>query len=356
MNQTQSAETTYWDAVQGRDQTYDGVFVYAVRTTGVYCRPTCPSRRPNRENVEFFTQMDEAETAGYRPCQRCHPRSEGGKVEPMNDLIVEVCRFLEEPHESLPTLDDMAARFNVSPFHLQRTFKRIVGVSPRQYADAHRRDRVKSQLKQGVSVTDAVYEAGYGGSSSFYEGASAALGMTPVTYREGGKAAKVTYTVVPCKLGQLLVGATDKGVCAIRLGDSEADLRAELTDEFPKAQITRDEAALDAWVAAVVEYINGHSTSIDLPLDIQATAFQRKVWDALRAIPYGSTRSYREVAESIGQPTAVRAVAGACAHNPVALAVPCHRVVREGGELSGYRWGVERKRALLEQEAALTAS
>jgi AraC family transcriptional regulator of adaptative response/methylated-DNA-[protein]-cysteine methyltransferase len=341
----------YWEAVQQRDPAYDGAFVYAVRTTGVYCRPTCPSRRPHRHNVEFFEQMDAAEAAGYRPCQRCTPR-QPDQPEPLAETVIAVCRYLEGEHESAPTLDDLAARFNVSPYHLQRTFKRLVGVSPRQYADAHRRDRLKAGLRAGRAVTEAVYDAGYGGSSSFYEGAGAALGMSPVVYREGGRDVNVNYTVVPCKLGYLLVGATERGVCAIRLADSADAARDELLREFPRATVAPASDSLDGWVSAVVAYINGEATRIDLPLDIQATAFQRKVWEALRAIPYGSTRTYSQVAEAIGQPTAARAVAAACAHNPVAMAVPCHRVVRAGGDLSGYRWGVARKRALLRQEAA----
>ncbi len=342
-------ESVYWNAVENRDSAYDGVFVYAVKTTGIYCRPTCASRRAHRENVEFFASAVEAEGAGYRACRRCQPDEEKDAVRA---LIERVCRRLDDAGDHLPTLTELAAEFHVSPYHLQRTFKRIVGVSPRQYADSHRRERVKAELRADQTITQAVYEAGYGGSSAFYREAGAVLGMTPIRYREGGAAVNVRYTTALCSLGVLLVAAAERGVCAIRLGDSAGAVIDELRAEFPNAVLTTDDADLAEWVAAVIAYVEGERTRLDLPLDIRATAFQRRVWEALRTVPYGEQITYRGLAEKIGEPTASRAVAGACAANPVALAIPCHRVVREGGALSGYRWGVDRKKALLEREAA----
>ena len=340
---------TYWHAVQTRDKSYDGRFVYAVKTTGIYCRPSCPSRRPKPENIEFFITPDQAEAADYRPCQRCDPRGERGELH--QDLIVAICRYLDEPRETIPTLDELAAKFSISPFHLQRTFKRLVGVSPRQYADAQRQARLKNGLKRGDSVTHAAYDAGYNSSSSFYQSVSITLGMKPVSYQKKGSAMQIRMTTVPCKLGVLLVAATERGICAIRLGDQAQPLIDEVEREFADAMITRADDDLRDWVSAILDYLDGEAINTELPLDIRSTAFQRKVWDMLRTIPYGERRSYTQVAELIGQPTAARAVASACASNPVALAIPCHRVVNSEGGLSGYRWGIERKRAILEQEA-----
>ncbi len=355
--QPQPQETIYWNAVLERDAAYDGQFVFAVRTTGVYCRPTCPSRRPFRENVEFFQSCAAAQVAGYRACRRCHPDATA-QAEPQLPLIVAVCRYLEAEHDSIPTLAALGARFAVSPYHLQRTFKRIVGVSPRQYADAYRQQRLKAFLKaDDHTVTDALYAAGYGTSSRLYEQTDDTLGMTPVYYRKGGESMDIRYTVSPCRLGYLLVAATERGICKVSLGDFPAELSADLTEEFPAATITRDDsdaAGLAPWVQAIVAYLDGAQTVLNLPLDIQATGFQRKVWEALRAIPYGSTSSYQQVAEAVGQPTAARAVAQACAGNPVALVIPCHRVVRSDGGLSGYRWGTDRKRQILDTEQAGT--
>ena len=340
----------FWEAVQRHDREFDNVFVYAVRTTNIYCRPSCPSRRPYRENVEFFVAPSEAEQAGYRACQRCQPAGPAA-ADPQRDLMIEVCRFLEEAHDKTPSLNDLATRFALSSYHLQRTFKRLIGVSPRQYADAQRQSRLKNELKQTDTVTDALYEAGYGTMSSFYDQTDTILGMKPVTYRDRGKAMNIIYTVAPCRLGYLLVAASDQGISKISLGSTPDALIKELEQEFSQARLTQDDRGMQSSVAVLLKYLEGDETRLDLPLDIQATAFQRKVWEALRTIPYGSTRSYRQVAESIGQPTAARAVAQACANNPVALVIPCHRVVRAGGDLSGYRWGVERKRSLLTQEA-----
>lgn len=344
-------EAAMWQAVLDRDRHFDGEFVFAVRTTGVYCRPSCPARRPRRENVRFFGGPEQAEAAGYRPCQRCHP-GRAAPPEPHLALVQAVCRTLDEQTDRPPTLEELGRQFGVSPYHLQRTFKRIVGVTPKQYASAQRTDRLKRHLKEKTTVTEAIYEAGYPSSSSAYGAAAAHLGMTPAAYRSGGPATTVTYSIVPCPLGYLLVAATANGLCAVRLGDSAEELAAALASEFPAASVQPDGGHLEPWLASLQDYLAGAQPHLDLPLDVRATAFQRRVWQALQAIPYGSTRSYSEVAQAIGQPAAARAVARACATNPVALVVPCHRVVREDGGLGGYRWGLERKEALLAQEAA----
>jgi AraC family transcriptional regulator, regulatory protein of adaptative response / methylated-DNA-[protein]-cysteine methyltransferase len=340
----------YWQAVLARDRQYDGRFVYAVRTTGVYCRPSCPSRRPRREHVIFFAAPDEATAVGYRACRRCQP--DGGAPEEPNLALVErICAFLTEAHERTPTLDELGARFGLSRYHLQRTFKRIVGVTPRQYAAAQRVARFKGELKSGQRVTDALYNAGFQSSSAAYAEAAGQFGMTPAEYQRGGDATQIAYTVAPCSLGWLLLAATERGICAVRLGDTEAELARTLAEEFPAAALRRAEAGLGLWLGTLLAYLDGQQARLDLPLDVRATAFQRRVWEALTAIPYGSTRSYGAVAAAIGQPTAARAVARACAANPAALVIPCHRVLRENGDLGGYRWGLARKQALLAQEA-----
>ena len=343
----------FWQAVTDRDRRYDGRFVYAVRSTGIYCRPSCPSRRPRREQVQFFDGPDAAMQAGFRPCRRCQP-DKATVEDPNLGLVEQMCRYLAESDDYSPTLEDLSARFHMSPYHLQRTFKRIVGVTPKQYAAAQRAERLKTRLKEKQTVTEALYEAGYSSSSTAYSQFTGQLGMTPATYRRGGQNTVIVYSITPCPLGSLLVAATSKGVCAVRLGDSEEELAAALAGEFSSAALQRSDAALTPWVSTIQDYLHGGHPSLDLPLDIQATAFQRRVWAALQQIPYGSTRSYRQVADAIGQPTAARAVARACATNPVALVIPCHRVVREDGSLSGYRWGIERKEALLAQEAGST--
>lgn len=265
-------------------------------------------------------------------------------------LAREVCRQLETRSESVPTLEVLGATLGVSPGHLQRTFKRVMGVSPRQYAAARRLERLKGALREGDTVTNALYEAGYGSSSRLYEAAPGDLGMTPGAYRRGGKGMRIAYTIVDCALGLLLVGATERGVCAVSLGDDGERLGRVLREEYPAAEIQRDDVGLAGWVDPIVRHLAGEEPNLDLPIDVQATAFQRRVWEALRKIPYGQTRSYRAIAEELGQPTAFRAVARACATNPVAVVVPCHRVVRSDGSLGGYRWGLQRKAALLEQE------
>lgn len=347
-------ESSRWHAVLARDRAYDATFVYAVRSTGVYCRPSCPSRRPRRDQVQFFDMPALAEQAGFRACRRCHPNGDQ-PADPNIELVQRICQRLADPHSPVPTLDELAQEFHLSPAHLQRVFKRIVGVSPRQYADEQRRQRFRQQLRDGEEVTRALYEAGYGSSSAVYGQATEQLGMTPATYRAGGMHIDITYTIAESPLGYVLVAATERGICAVRLGDSADELEQTLHGEFSAATLRRDDAELHGWVQQLLDYLHTGQPLGDLPLDVQATAFQRKVWEALRAIPFGSTRTYRQVAEAIGQPTAVRAVARACATNPVALVVPCHRVISSDGGLAGYRWGIERKRALLAHEAERTA-
>jgi AraC family transcriptional regulator of adaptative response/methylated-DNA-[protein]-cysteine methyltransferase len=339
----------YWQGVQARDARFDGVFVFGVRSTGIYCRPSCPARRPRRNQVVFFPLPEAAERAGFRPCRRCQPR-DAPAANPAVELVRRVCRALETNLEEPHTLAALGAHAGVSPGHLQRTFKRLLGITPRQYADACRLDRLKVRLRQGENVTHALYEAGYGSSSRLYEKAGALLGMTPGTYRRGGKGMKIRYALVNSPLGRLLVAGTLRGICAVCLGDSDARLQAALSAEYPEAEIRQDAVGLARWLKVILNYLEGDTSRLDLPMDVAATAFQRRVWEELRRIPYGSTRSYKQVARAIGRPTAVRAVARACATNPVSLVIPCHRVVREDGSLGGYRWGLERKKALLERE------
>ncbi len=339
-----------WQAVVARDAAFDGTFFFAVRTTGIYCKPSCSARQPKRENVEFFSSPEEAETAGYRACLRCHPRS-SNRPEPNLALMQEVCAAIAESADAL-SLNQLADRFHLSPYHLQRTFKRLVGVSPKQYATALRSQRLKTQLKNGDTVTNAIYASGYNTNSVMYGESNERLGMTPTHYRQQGKGNRIQYTVRACPLGYMLVAATERGLCAVRLGDSADALAATLRSEFAAAEITANDSMMEQSVGQILDYLVGQRPHFDLPVDVQATAFQQRVWSALQAIPYGSTRSYGDIAEAIGQPNAVRAVARACASNSVALVIPCHRVVRENGDLGGYRWGIERKKRLLEMEKA----
>jgi AraC family transcriptional regulator of adaptative response/methylated-DNA-[protein]-cysteine methyltransferase len=337
-----------WTAVVARDSGQDGEFVFAVATTGVYCRPSCPARRPRRENVAFFPAPEQAEKAGFRACLRCRPRSSSGN--PQSDSAKEICRFIEQHLDEPVTLERLGKAFRQSPFHLQRRFKAVLGITPREYADSCRLRLLKRNLQAGDNVTRAMYDAGYGSSSRLYEKTASQLGMTPDKYRRGAIAATVRYAVVDSPLGRMLIAATDKGVCAIQFARSDGELIEGLKREFPFAVRKVDEGGLQTWIAALLSKMTGSALNAALPLDIRATAFQRRVWTYLRSIPFGATRSYRQVAKAIGQPSASRAVARACATNPVAVAIPCHRVVREDGSISGYRWGVERKKALLEME------
>lgn len=338
-----------WKAVLSKDNRLDGQFVFAVSSTGIYCRPSCPSRRPRRENVSFFTLPEAAEQAGFRACRRCHPRKAQLR-DPQLEMAQRVCRLIEASEGEPVTLAALSAEIGVSTFHLQRTFKSIMGISPSQYADACRINRFKQSVRSGEAITNAIYDAGYGSSSRLYEGAAAQLGMTPATYGKGGRGASINYAIVDCALGKLLVAATSTGVCSVKLGYSGAELEQDLRSEFPAADIHDDGVQISTWVKTVVDSLDMKTPGIDLPLDIRATAFQKQVWEQLRAIPYGETYSYGEVAKAIGQDKAVRAVARACATNPVALVIPCHRVIREDKSLGGYRWGLERKKKLLEVE------
>jgi AraC family transcriptional regulator of adaptative response/methylated-DNA-[protein]-cysteine methyltransferase len=345
-------EETRWQAVQAKDARFNGIFFYGVRSTGIYCKPSCPSRRPRREQVLFFASFKAAETEGFRACLRCHPRDAVEGRDYQLEMVKRACRIIEAQTEGPLSLDSLGKRLNVSPHHLQRTFKQITGVSPRQYAAAHRLEQFKLSIKEGRDVTGAMYEAGYGSSRGLYEKASEQLGMTPATYQRGGKGMSINYTIVNCHLGRLLVAATERGVCAVNFGDDDQQLEAALSSSYGAALIRRDETHLNDSVNALLRHLDGSQPHLDLPLDVQATAFQLRVWEELRKIPYGATRSYGEIANSIGRPSASRAVAQACAANPVALVNPCHRVVRGSGNISGYRWGTQRKHALLEHEKA----
>lgn len=338
-----------WRAVTRRDPTYDGVFVYAVLSTRVYCRPSCPSRRPAQKRVVFFKQPEEAEHSGFRPCLRCHPRLNPG-LNSETKRVLDACRYIENNLENPLSLATLAKQFGISRFHLQRTFKKATGISPREYASAFRMKFVKGQLRSGRPVTAALYAAGYGSSSRLYERAAAQLGMTPATYRKGGSGMQINYVTTRCPLGWILVGATERGVCAVRMGDRTRDLEQGLRSEFPRAALNGSHPRLSQWIEKIVSHLRGESAAVDIPVDVQATAFQRRVWQELSKIPYGETKSYQEVARRIGKPKAVRAVGRACAINPVAVVVPCHRVLRSDGNLGGYRWGLDRKQALLRLE------
>lgn len=341
--------STLWQAVLTRDARRDGTFFMGVKSTGIYCRPSCPARRPRRENVVFFRRPEQAERAGFRPCLRCRPRSAENQNS-QSALARQVCRYIDVHLDEPVTLSRLARVFRKSPFHLQRTFKAAVGITPREYADSRRMERFKGELKAGRSVTHALYDAGYSSSSRLYERAGAELGMTPDAYRRGAIGMDIHYTISESPIGRMLVGATRKGVCLVRFGDSDEELESGLRREYPYAVKKRDDEALLSWRDALLEHLRGHTPDARLPLDIQATAFQKRVWNYLRQIPRGRTRSYADVANAIGNPKAVRAVAQACATNPVAVAIPCHRVIGSDGSLTGYAWGVEKKKKLLEME------
>lgn len=343
------ADEARWQAVLARDGRHNGRFVYAVSSTGIYCRPSCPSRHPRRERVRFFAGPDEAERAGFRACKRCTPRA---ALSPEVETVQCICRFIESEPDGPITLAALGAQAGLSPFHLQRLFKRVMGVTPRHYAATHRLGRFKGRVQDTEDVTGALYDAGYASSSGLYARAPLGLGMTPNTYARGGATMHIRYATSACSLGCVLVAATERGICTVTLGGTDVELEEALRREFPAAQIARDDLSLRAWTETLVRYVEGGQPLPDLPLDVMATAFQSRVWAALRAIPSGETRSYSQIAISIGRPTAARAVAQACAANPAALVIPCHRVVRENGHMGGYRWGIERKQQLLKQEAS----
>ncbi len=340
-------EQEQWQAVLDRDSNRDGEFVFAVSSTGIYCRPSCAAKHPRRDNVTFYRGPEEAEKAGYRACLRCRPKAAGNSHA---DKVKKICRYIEQNLDEPVTLSQLSKVFGQSPFHLQRTFKSVLGITPKAYADSCRMNQLKRNLRAGHSVTRSMYDAGYGSSSRLYERTASQLGMTPDKYRRGAISAPIQYTFAQSPLGKMLVAATDKGVCAIQFANTEEELEQGLKHEFPFALRKRDDQALQGWKEILLQRLHGQKLNSALPLDIQATAFQRRVWEYLQSIPYGATRSYSQVARDIGEPNATRAVARACATNPVAVAIPCHRVVRENGELGGYRWGIERKETLLKLE------
>lgn len=342
-----------WVAVIERDASADGSFVYSVASTGVYCRPSCAARRARPEHVRFFANGRAAQAAGFRPCKRCKP-DQPSLYEQYGAKVTKACRLIERA-ETLPTLDSLAAAVAMSPYHFHRIFKQITGTTPRQYAAAHREQRVRERLRSGAYVTTAIYDSGYGSNSRFYERASATLGMRPRDYRAGGANVTIKFAVGECSLGSILVAQTERGICAILLGDDPDALARDLQDQFPRAHFIGGDREFERIVATVVGFVDSPRAGLNLPLDIRGTAFQQRVWHALRNVPPGQTITYTELAQRIGAPNAVRAVAGACASNALAVAIPCHRVIRRDGSLSGYRWGVERKRALLDKEVVVAA-
>jgi AraC family transcriptional regulator of adaptative response/methylated-DNA-[protein]-cysteine methyltransferase len=337
--------------VQRRDRAADGTFVYSVRTTGVYCRPSCAARLPRRENVIFHATSAEAERAGFRPCKRCRPNAPA-LAEAHATVVARACRLIEQAEEP-PTLDALAQAAGMSRFHFHRVFKAVAGVTPRAYVAGDRAKRVREELASRDTVTQAIYGSGFNSNGRFYAAAPGLLGMTPSEFRRGGSGNVIRFAVGQCSLGAILVAATDKGVCAIEFGDDPERLVRGLQDRFPKAQLLGGDQDFDRLVAKVVGFVEAPAQGLDLPLDIRGTAFQQRVWKAIRAIPAGATASYRDLAKRLGAPKAVRAVAQACAANGIAVAIPCHRVVRTDGSPSGYRWGVARKRALLTREKAV---
>jgi len=337
-----------WQALLARDASADGTFVYGVRTTGVYCPPSSPARRPRIENVEFFDTPADAEAAGYRPSRR--RGSDASELARQHaEQVTQACKLIESA-EVEPSLNQLAEQVNMSPYHFHRVFKRATGLTPKAYASAHRARKLRNQLQRAESITAAVYEAGFNSNSRFYESSNARLGMTPGTWRDGGANTDIHFAIAQCSLGAILIAQSAKGICAILLGDDPQALLQDLQDKFPKANLIGADEGFEQLVARVVGFVEAPAIGLDLPLDLRGTAFQERVWQALREIPVGSTASYAEIAERIGAPKAVRAVAQACAANSLAVAIPCHRVVRSDGNLSGYRWGVERKQQLLQRE------
>lgn len=346
-------EEERWAAVLARDARADGRFVYSVRSTGIYCRPSCPSRRPSREQVCFHENPQAAELAGFRACKRCDPKGEGVRARQVQ-LVTHVCRLLETSEEE-PSLAELAGAVGLSPFHLQRLFRRLMGMSPKQYAKHLRLGRFKRSLRKSGTVTEAIYEGGFGSSGRFYEESQAGLGMKPSTLKKGGQGERLRFGIGQCALGSVLVAASEKGLCFITLGDDPERLVQELQESFPKAELVGGDRQFEGWMARVIGFVETPVSSLDLPLDIRGTAFQRRVWAALRTIPVGQTLSYAQLAAKLGAPQAARAVGTACGANKLAFAIPCHRVVRRDGALSGYRWGIARKRRLLEKERTVHA-
>jgi AraC family transcriptional regulator of adaptative response/methylated-DNA-[protein]-cysteine methyltransferase len=340
----------YWRAVTTNDERFDGAFYLGVKTTGIYCKPSCRARTPKRENVAFYSTPDAAERSGFRACLRCRPQS-AGEVEPRIAAIIRACELLES--DTAYSLDDLAAELNISPYHLQRSFKEIIGISPKKYAEAKRMERFKEVLREGGDVTAAMYDAGFGSSSRLYESVGEKMGMTPAAYKKGGKGVTINYTITDSELGRILVARTIKGLCNVAFADGDEALEANLRKEYPNAEIVSDAAVLKDFVDEILKHLAGKKKRLDLPLDIQATAFQMQVWELLRRIPYGETVTYSQIAEMLGDKKKVRAVAQACANNRVAVVIPCHRVVGKDGKLTGYRWGIERKEKLLTKESSV---
>ena len=340
-----------WTAVLARNANYDGAFVLAVRSTGIYCRPSCPARRPGRDQAVFFNRPSDAEESGFRPCRRCRP--ENSWSSPRVEMINRLCKYIEINLNKKLTLRTLSVEAGVSPFHLQRTFKRVLGISPRQFVDARRLEKMKRSLRKGETVTNSLYNAGFTSRSRLYDKVPDRLGVNPGTLRRGGMGLRVDYTILDSPLGRLLVGATEKGICAVCMGDSDAVVEAALYEDYPAADLHRNDETMHKWATAFINYFTGHRFPLNLPVDVQATAFQRRVWKEIRSIPYGSTTTYGKIAKTLGSPRGARAVARACATNPTSLVVPCHRVVGEDGRLRGYRWGVKRKQALLGLERGL---
>jgi AraC family transcriptional regulator, regulatory protein of adaptative response / methylated-DNA-[protein]-cysteine methyltransferase len=338
-----------WAAVVARSEAADGTFFYSVKSTGVYCRPTCAARLARPENVRFHPTRDDAEKAGFRPCKRCKP-DQLSLAEQHAAKVTQACRAIEASSR-VPTLEELAGQAGMSAFYFHRVFKAITGLTPREYGVARRGERVREELGRSSTVTAAIYDSGYNSNSRFYGEAEQVLGMTPTSYRAGGAKAEIRFAIGECSLGSILVAMSERGVCAILLGDNPDALARNLQDRFPRATLVGGDPNFESLVARVVGFVEAPRLGLDLPLDVRGTAFQQRVWQALRQIPAGATASYTDIARRIGSPTSVRAVAQACAANSLAVAIPCHRVVRNDGGLSGYRWGVERKRALLQREA-----
>jgi len=337
-----------WRAVLDRDETKDGLFVFGVRSTGIYCKPSCPARHPNLEQVVFFSETDEAENSGFRACKRCHPR----EARPSNraERVQKICTYIEANLDAKLTLDNLSHQAGLSPFHFQRTFKKILGISPRQYVEARRLERVKRSLTNGETVTNSLYDAGFTSKSRLYEKTLPQFGVSPGLFRRGGEGLRIHYTIVDSRIGRVLLAATDRGACAVCMGASDEAVEAALREDYYAADLRRDDAGMKEWTEALASYFNGHEFPKDLPLDVKATAFQWKVWKEIRSIPYGQTVTYSNIARSLGAPQAARAVARACATNPVAIVIPCHRVIGKDGSLRGYGWGVKRKKTLLSLE------
>lgn len=337
----------YWKAVQNNDARFNGAFVYGVNSTQIYCKPSCSSKLPKRENVQFFNSFETAETEGFRACLRCQPKTESANSQ--TEIVLRACELLET--EEQISLEDLSAKLNLSAAHLQKIFKEIIGVSPKKFAEIKRLEKFKNEIKKGNDVTAAMYEAGFNSSSRLYENVAEKLGMTPKTYAKKGKNMLINYTITDCDLGKLLVARTAKGVCAVTFGDDGKTLIENLFSEYERAEIIENDANLKDYVKAILANLEGTNKTLDLPLDLQSTAFQMRVWNELRKIPFGETVSYSDVAEKIGSKNSVRAVATACASNRVALVIPCHRVIGKSGDLSGYRWGIKRKAKLLQKES-----